>query len=65
MEIAFDEFAYGLILRRMREDLMDPHTMWIVGHPHAARTNYRSGNRPLALPEPHEPALCYLGRARD
>ena len=31
MQIAFDEFEYGLIYRRIREDLSDQHSMWTVG----------------------------------
>ncbi|UAJ12598.1 aromatic ring-hydroxylating dioxygenase subunit alpha [Polymorphobacter megasporae] len=31
MQIAFDEFEFGLIYRRMREDLMEKHSMWTVG----------------------------------
>lgn len=31
LKIEFDEFDYGLIYRRMREDLMEKHGMWTVG----------------------------------
>jgi 5,5'-dehydrodivanillate O-demethylase oxygenase subunit len=31
LEVAFDEFEYGLIYRRRREDLSDEHPMWTVG----------------------------------
>jgi len=31
LQVAFDEFAYGLIYRRQREDLPEDHTMWTVG----------------------------------
>ena len=31
MKVAFDEFDYGLIYRRQREDLPADHTMWTVG----------------------------------
>jgi 5,5'-dehydrodivanillate O-demethylase len=31
LNVAFDEFEYGLIYRRQREDLPTDHTMWTVG----------------------------------
>ena len=31
LKVAFDEFDYGLIYRRQREDLSPDHTMWTVG----------------------------------
>ena len=31
MQIAFDEFEYGLVYRRIREDLSDKHSTWTVG----------------------------------
>lgn len=31
LKVEFDEFEYGLIYRRLREDLSDKHTMWTVG----------------------------------
>jgi 5,5'-dehydrodivanillate O-demethylase len=31
LQVAFDEFDYGLIYRRQREDLPEDHTMWTVG----------------------------------
>ena len=31
MKIAFEEFEYGLIYRRQREDLSPEHSMWTVG----------------------------------
>ena len=31
MKVAFDEFPYGLIYRRQREDLPEDHAMWTVG----------------------------------
>ena len=31
LQIAFDEFEYGLIYRRVRDDLSDQHPMWTIG----------------------------------
>ena len=31
LQVGFDEFEYGLIYRRLREDLSDQHPMWTVG----------------------------------
>lgn len=31
LQVAFDEFEYGLVYRRQREDLPEDHTMWTVG----------------------------------